>query len=46
MSYQDTESLIARMRQSKAGLMHDLLTGRVRVPMAEPQKVAATVGTP
>lgn len=30
------QALIAKLRQQKHGLMHDLLTGRVRVKVAEP----------
>ncbi len=41
-----TEALIAKTRQIKAGLMHDLLTGRVRVPVAEAQKGAGQGGGP
>ena len=41
---EQTEALIAKTRQIKAGLMHDLLTGRVRVPVAEAQKVAGQGG--
>ncbi len=38
------EGALARKYQSlKAGLMHDLLTGRVRVPVADTQKAAARV---
>lgn len=37
---------IAKLRLLKAGLMHDLLTGRVRVPVAETQKAAASGGVP
>jgi|GEM_PF-4286683 len=35
-----------KLKQCKLGLMHDLLTGRVRVPVAEAQKVGAQGGTP
>jgi len=31
---------LEKLRQVKAGLMHDLLTGRVRVPVDEPREVA------
>jgi type I restriction enzyme S subunit len=34
---------LKKLRLMKAGLMHDLLTGRVRVPATETQKVAANV---
>jgi len=27
-----TEAVIAKLKQVRAGLLHDLLTGRVRVP--------------
>jgi type I restriction enzyme S subunit len=37
------QSYLGKLRNLKAGLMHDLLTGRVRVPDAETEKVAANV---
>ncbi|MHB1203254.1 MAG: restriction endonuclease subunit S, partial [Acidithiobacillus sp.] len=40
-SYADSlEQEHAKLRQQKHGLMHDLLTGRVRVPVAETEKGA------
>lgn len=40
--HSNVESL-EKLRHMKAGLMHDLLTGRVRVAVAEAQKAAANV---
>jgi len=40
------EEDLRKLRDLKAGLMHDLLTGRVRVPVAEMQKVAANGSAP
>lgn len=39
-------SELSSLCQLKAGLVHDLLTGRVRVPVAETQKAAASGGVP
>lgn len=36
MRIDSEQALIEKLRQQKQGLMHDLLTGRVRVKMAEP----------
>ncbi len=45
MNLTDHESFerhyLSKFAQLKQGLMQDLLTGRVRVPIAEKQKVAA-----
>ncbi|MFZ5468023.1 MAG: restriction endonuclease subunit S [Myxococcota bacterium] len=40
---QADSQVAAKLRLLKAGVMHDLLTGRVRVPVAKSQKVAANV---
>ncbi len=36
VNIENEQSLVAKLRQQKHGLMHDLLTGRVRVKVAEP----------
>ena len=35
------QELVAKLRQQKLGLMHDLLTGRVRAQSTEPEEVPA-----
>ena len=35
MEIENEQTLVAKLHQQKRGLMHDLLTGRVRVKVAE-----------
>lgn len=39
---QTEQNYVAKLRQLKHGLMHDLLTGRVRVKIAEPAELSTT----
>lgn len=41
--YAAEQATLAKLQSMKRGLMEDLLTGRVRVPIADAQKVAANV---
>jgi hypothetical protein len=41
--YAAEKATLAKLQSVKRGLMEDLLTGRVRVPVVDAQKVAAIV---